>query len=690
MDEHLTESPFDRLRDSAGQAYLDRAHLRTFSLNILQMNGLELIETVRRMSDPEDITSPLIQRSRDGRDQAHRELSRHFHNFLAAAMTLVDHTRVLMKEHYSGTPVQRDYQAKVDAEIGSAPVVKFVHDLRNYMLHRGLPGTVRFTEFGPDEDGEMALTVGVRLPTAGLQNWSGWTAKARGYLERAGEDLDIKAFVEDYLTRIADLHGWLDNRLAAYHAEDVAEARRIQAAIFERPGATAPEPEVNQAPEVPFGTFAREQHSALDAAANAMLAQVRDLQFRTRAAGFPSGRLPGVTLNRTDMLGAPVFRSLDAAGQRVVAFIEYGGDLLGLDETTFDRTIELTQQAHEAAWASLSFGQPFVEDNFVDWARHNFGADTPSSFAEHLAAAARQAVVDQETWAPVAYLEVETGFMFGPVEIAPITAGVLADFRGRIEPTDENRERVETYFQDLAQEFQGAAAVVVRFRSEARLAESRALMIAQDAIALLRFFAPTAAIIDLFSPVELDGAEYLPTSKLLIVSGNSFTDRASSLRPPQTWRMSAADLAELRQRGLEQVGKLVDAADLTPYQSDLRASLLIFSHSIASADPRHRLTQALAALEGVLLRHQMEPRLAAVARRAGRMTGAGDNGRREMADLFRRAYRFLDHPATRPLRPDEIEFIRTVVYCVHGILLSTVRGLPHFTTREAFISALES
>src|SRR5690349_3106692 len=103
--------PVSEIRSSPGMMHINRSHHRTFSLNIFRMNAQELIELSRRVSDPDEALRLWSVENREANLQTHREVTRLVHNFVAAALTLVDHTRVFMREYYRDKPVFDRYQA---------------------------------------------------------------------------------------------------------------------------------------------------------------------------------------------------------------------------------------------------------------------------------------------------------------------------------------------------------------------------------------------------------------------------------------------------------------------------------------------------------------------------------------------------------------------------------------------------
>ncbi|MGD5528132.1 hypothetical protein QUS92_22505, partial [Xanthomonas citri pv. citri] len=138
---------------------------------IIQAKSLELVST----DDKQEL------------HQLRGEVSRLLHNFLAAAKTLVDHTRVFMRAYYLGSPLEKAYQDKIAAEIANDELCRFVHDLRNYMLHCGAPPLSIWSSLGADRKTQA----GVSFIIAPLTEWNGWTAPSKRFLDKQRRDFDV-------------------------------------------------------------------------------------------------------------------------------------------------------------------------------------------------------------------------------------------------------------------------------------------------------------------------------------------------------------------------------------------------------------------------------------------------------------------------------------------------------------------
>jgi hypothetical protein len=158
------------------------------------------------------------------------ELTRLLHNFLASAKMLVDHTRHVMRDWYSGTSLYDEYQSEIEKRFATNRLSAFIEDLRNYALHYQLPVTASRIEVTRGaETGSYVERAAFELSRAKLREWSGWN-KGRNYLYQSDEDIVIEYLVDQYFHEVQNLHQWIGASLAEEHAEDLQwlEDRRVK------------------------------------------------------------------------------------------------------------------------------------------------------------------------------------------------------------------------------------------------------------------------------------------------------------------------------------------------------------------------------------------------------------------------------------------------------------------------------
>src|SRR5450759_220200 len=109
------------------------------SLCIFDQNYIELRLLILRITDGAVGMHVGQQSNRLLLDATLRELGRLLHNFIAAAKSLVDHTRRLYKKHYTNISIP-EYQEKLRNRFAEDPQIQFVQSLRSYVLHYQVPG----------------------------------------------------------------------------------------------------------------------------------------------------------------------------------------------------------------------------------------------------------------------------------------------------------------------------------------------------------------------------------------------------------------------------------------------------------------------------------------------------------------------------------------------------------------------
>jgi len=154
-----------------------------------------------------------------------KEISRLLHNFVTAAKSLVEHTRNFMRSNYASTDFFEEYQARVDRYFAYDPLIQFVQDLRNYMLHKSLTAASLILKTG---DGRLAEKSYVALAPNKLREWDKWTAEARPYLDGLDDERSLEEVVDAYRDKVMKLWMWFGPRLGQEHLEAYREMASLE------------------------------------------------------------------------------------------------------------------------------------------------------------------------------------------------------------------------------------------------------------------------------------------------------------------------------------------------------------------------------------------------------------------------------------------------------------------------------
>lgn len=681
-----------QISESEGSSYLDRVHQRSFSFNIFQMNALELIEAAQRVKDPDQGVLLMMEKNHEAGLQAHRELNRHVHNFVSSSLTLVEHTRVFMRKHYTGTKLFETYERQVIATFAKSPIAQFVQGLRNYMLHKGLPNSSMFMKFeaNPSErDGSGTMETGVQYDTASLLNWKDWKPVARTYLEQAGEHLDIHEFTLEYLTFVKQFHEWLDATLAMHHHSDLQELNQLQTQLQDidlKKEQAEPVKLTNPSNAIiePF-RFTPAHTAEIDQISLELMGKIQEIHFKPTTQEFPS-EIPSIPITDRELIGPITFWGQEMNGSAALMFLQHESKPYGFVGDDYKLLDILIDTVMKAAWVRISLSRKFVETTFFDWARQQFPT-AQILFSDSLSDVAREKVMNVEVWAPIANMEVEQGFVFGPVRIESITAGVMENLRSKApSPRPGQEQEVSQYFEKLRRDFQGYAVAIVSIEAELEFAVERAFQIAQDAVGLLTFFSPAATASHLFSPVALAGAEYIPKSKLIVQYEGGFR-HSESILPKHMgyWRLSAQQIVALNSDLLESAGSLIVSEGLSGFALAVRTGILIYSKGTTLQAPKDRLRSCLSALESILLRHDMEPRAHSIANRMSIILSRRGVDDEEVKKTIQQIYWLLEQPELSEREHRESELIATFTTYAYNVLHVALGNIQTFHSKVQFV-----
>ena len=649
----------------------------------------------------------MSQGNEEAGQQAHRELSRHIHNFAASSKTLVDHTRVFLEENYSKTEVATSVKTKIANTFTNDPVSKFVHDLRNYMLHKGLPNSHMFLSLQQDPakpELGATLTTGIRFDTKSLSEWSGWTTGAKQYLEQNKEHIDIHQFTEEYLIRVNEFHSWLESLLREHHSADIAHLQKLQNLYGEarsklekiQPQQSVitiePSLEIEPEPEQIFN-FSQEDSKKINETSNTLLLKIREIFIQdNEPESFPSERPITATITDSEIIGTPIQYGKDRDGASVLTFVKAGDIRFGLSEQDFSDAEEIFDHIYSTQWAKDKISRKFITNQWITWAQKNFRNDNQTLFSDTIISKSIESVRPLEIWAPIAHLEIESTLEFGAVNICPITSekiDSMEQMAANLSP--EQQEQVGLLFTDMRRELQGFAAVVVSMEAEPILAEEKGFIIAQDALNLLRFFSPAAAMSWVLCPTALAGSEIIPRSKILTLTDSTFslTDSLTT-KDVAYWRLSIKDMDYLIETGLNRAAKLINPNELNDFETSLRASLITYSKSITLTNVADRLSHTLSALEGLFLRHTMEPIVSNIADRLSFVLSKTADDRAEISQFIRHAYKLNEQLRTPLLSPREQENLARFVPIAYQAIVVALRNIDTFDTKSEFIKAVDA
>lgn len=211
---------FAEINSCKGMKYYHLLVSHQTSEAIFAGNYRQLKETLEFIHNPAKSSSLFIMDKRGRVHMILTDIIRLFHNFMASALTLVDHTRTVMRDDAVNEAYRQEYQTRVNAEFVNDPLSTFVQDLRNYLLHKGIPSTGINLELGEDTR--------VFIDLNKMKQWNGWKSKSKEYMSKVSEELILLDIVESYTKKVQKFHEWFREWFTCLHKTELNEFHALQ------------------------------------------------------------------------------------------------------------------------------------------------------------------------------------------------------------------------------------------------------------------------------------------------------------------------------------------------------------------------------------------------------------------------------------------------------------------------------
>ena len=188
-------------------AYRVHGRLETLRVNyfVFSRNYGELRRALEGFSNSKKTFELLDSRSREKLDIIISEVIRLLHNYLTSAKTLIEHTRIVIREWYKETDFLQEYNDEVKARFSNNSLAAFIQELRNYSLHYTLPlanasFSVNMIEGGKGGTIDFAFI----LNKSSLLHWSGWkkNKQAMEYLNNSEDEISVNLISEEYFPKL--------------------------------------------------------------------------------------------------------------------------------------------------------------------------------------------------------------------------------------------------------------------------------------------------------------------------------------------------------------------------------------------------------------------------------------------------------------------------------------------------------
>jgi len=414
----------------------------------------------------------------------------------------------------------------------------------------------------------------------------------------------------------------------------------------------------------------------------------RQAPYQPLAEPFPTRRQPETV---HVLSSSPVSARVDYAGRTTGwSFAEAGSEHV-LTGEGYRALRLLVERVRKKPPFDRGFGDRFLEEAIATWCAAGHQGEAPDSLSTCLLDRCSEAFAEHVYVVPLSYVEIETDVALADIRLITVPTAWFeraADNARARHPENPDAGKEHT---KLAREFGNLAGVEVRTAGERRYARDRAIALAGEAAAVLRFMSPAAISSTVSSPVQPYGEAHLPQSVLLRVNDNNLVGYDCEWHHAglAMWKLAAADIDRLARGPLSNLSRFFDGSALSDYAAHIRPAFFGFCRAIGRHDRVERLVGTISALERLLLRDGTEPLQHMVGERLAFLITLAVADRRQAVADYKAAYA-LRSRAVHHLGSIENEEVADRLFR-HAFLgfHQAIRGMSIFTTHAAFLDAID-
>jgi len=215
-----------KIKSSKGYVISQKINQFYLSKYVFKHNYLELKGHLEKQLAPE---LAFKLRHADHRDELHElqlETTRFLHNFIASAISLVDHTRVFRMDIFQNAndPFHTEYDAAIKENFTDNELTNFIKDFRQYFLHTKSP---RISTINNLADAVKDIKASIVIDKVELLAFSGWKSTAKKYIEELSGPLDVLSTINDYYEWVIKFQGWFEKRQTEIFHTELKELNKL-------------------------------------------------------------------------------------------------------------------------------------------------------------------------------------------------------------------------------------------------------------------------------------------------------------------------------------------------------------------------------------------------------------------------------------------------------------------------------
>jgi hypothetical protein len=417
---------------------------------------------------------------------------------------------------------------------------------------------------------------------------------------------------------------------------------------------------------------------------------------RPEPSEVPEGAKPIVTELPPHAIRDDTLLFRDHEGVITARLFEHDGSAIGLDGPGYQRLRKLAEDMQRTQALKSIVALDTVEQLVFEWIRSRVTGATSEPMTKVVLAQLEQRIATFEVILPLFKVQLSEPIQIGRVTLRTITSSDFARWEAAAFGKASPALPMLLAFMKERKRMQGFAAAVCVLRGENERVLDAALEEAEQAVGMLRLFAPAILSPRARSFCAVEGRELVEAPAYLLhdpTRATVHTGRFMDTPLDTAWRLDSNRIALIRRQALDALLERLIQGKPTPFAVEIRSALVLYSQSALRTRPVDKLLAILLPLESFLLRDSRESITENIAMRFALTVGEDFEERKRIRSVAQEVYgmrsAYLHH--RRPIEGiDQLKWLREFMeYAWRFFILLGVHVVTRFQDRPQFLAHLD-
>lgn len=370
---------------------------------------------------------------------------------------------------------------------------------------------------------------------------------------------------------------------------------------------------------------------------------------------------------------------------------------LGIDSDNYEKIEKMHKNLYKRQGINRHIGKKALLEILFEWMKVRVIGSQKEQlpFTEYLNKSFSGMVKDQKISIPIINMAIDLEFSIGNVKFEYMNKQLFDEIEVKMKENVNNigntERNISEEISSLRKKYQGKVVATVNVFAETEKAIEIAEKEVDRAIAVLKFYSPSAFALRASALFGRKGLIQLPIRELFIFSDSLPTIHQGFVgNQSYVFKIDRALLGKLEAIGFTKLSGLISDRELSSFEELILSALYMFTKAISYIEYHEKIVFVLSALEIVLLKDSGEPIQIHVGQRLGFLINKSPEERKRIVDMVGKAYSIRSNYIHHGRENEDNDVLIKLQRGCWSMLNIMIQNHDKFKGKDEFVNFIEN